>query len=439
MFQVNINYLWILSSLLITFVSLLGYKGNPRLEDSSLFFFFQVSYFLIVWFLDKKNLISAVKLKKKYYLIGVVLILFSQPLFENDHYRYIWEGRVFANGGNPYTDAPNASTLNGIDYNKKESIGFKHLTTVYPPASILWFSVGGAFSSNYRVGLIILMILNSILVFILLKRIENYISSTWLLILIIPLLQKEYIQSIHIDLFAFMFVFPFLLDKNRNYFKSWILIFLSIFSKVIGIFFVYPFIMKHYLEKKRKVSFWFLNLSLLFSFPLFYFYLTKINGVNGFEAFSREWVWNPGFYSLLTRLFLIEENMARTISFVSFIVFVSLLGIVSLSCYMRNKFMFEKTELWILTYLFFSSLIFFTPVYNAWYVIWFLVPALLLNLKFGVFYAFFSFTCYMKYLNPDWLPYGELMGHIFFLPSVFECKKLLQSNLSAEPTAIREI
>jgi alpha-1,6-mannosyltransferase len=419
-FSFNINGIWIFSACLTSMISLISYRGNPLLEDSSYYFAYQLGYLFLIALFSKFTLLKRVKLSKMWFALGALVLLFSQPLFEDDHYRYIWEGRVFAHGENPYINAPDSKKLNYIDYNRKKQIGFSYLTTVYPPVSILWFSIGGILSPDYRISLVVLMILNSILVFILLSRIENYIKSEWLLFLILPLLQKEYIQSVHIDLFAFLWILPLFFETNKKHYRDIGLIFLSIFSKVIGIFFVFPLILKHINELRTNIMFWIISTLLLLSFPLFYLYLKSINGVHGYEAFGGSWVWNPGFYSIFSRGFGFEDITSRKITIYSFLIYTITIGLFTIAKYKRNKYVFTKELLWGITYLFFSGLIFFTPVYNSWYVIWFLVPALLLNLKFGVLYSFFSFTCYMKYFNPDLLPWAEFFGHLFFIPSLYE-------------------
>jgi alpha-1,6-mannosyltransferase len=424
-FLFNINFFWIFTALSMLIISLVSYKGNPLLEDSSYYFAFQITYLAIVLIGRRLSLIKKVDLHHGVFFIGIVLVCFSQPLFENDHYRYLWEGRVFANGVSPYEYAPSSKELDNISFNKKESIGFKHLSSIYPPVALAWFSLGGMFSPNYRVGLIILMILNSLLIFLMLKRLLLFDIEHWLIILTFPILQKEYIQSIHIDLFAFIWILPFLLGVSHKLYTHVLLIFMSVFSKIIGVFFVFPLFLKFYKGIKHKFLLCFYSLFLLISFPAFYYFVIGVSGNSGFKAFSSSWIWNPGFYSFLNRFLNIGNTESRYLTIYSFLFYLFLIGIRSIRCFLIHDYSFTKKDLWSLSYLFFSGFIFFSPVYNSWYVIWFLVPALLLNLQLGVLYAFFSFTCYTKYLNPSLIPLGEFFGHILFIPSLVE---LYRSN-----------
>ena len=60
-------------------------------------------------------------------------------LFENDHYRYIWEGKVVAAGENPYKHAPKSKELKHIEYEHKKKIAYNKLTSIYPPLSQVFF------------------------------------------------------------------------------------------------------------------------------------------------------------------------------------------------------------------------------------------------------------------------------------------------------------
>ena len=379
----------------------------------------------------KKRIVTK-PLTKLAFIFGCVLVATTEPLFENDHYRYLWEGRVVTAGKNPYTLAPKSPELDAIAFNARDKIGFSNLPTVYPPVALIWFGVASFLTSDYRIGLFILVVFNSLLIYLLIKSLEPFLKSSWPLLLTLPLLQKEFIQSVHIDLLAFFFVLPILLGLLRplyiRYFLASALVFLSIFSKVIGIFYIFPLFLTYFKKMKGKFSFWVILFMLVFSYPAFLYYLETMEGLKGLKAFSGKWIWNPGFYAILTDIFKFNAELARKTSMGFFLFFVFILVIRTLGVYLKNGCQFDRRKLWILSYLFYGSLCFFTPVYNAWYVIWYLVPAILLNLKFGVLYAVFSFTCYTSYYQYSLIPYGEFLGHIFFIFSLVEMAKMTNSE-----------
>jgi hypothetical protein len=72
------------------------------------------------------------------------LALFSMPNLSNDVYRFIWDGRLLANGYNPFDHLPawyleNNVAIPGIDRAAFEAFGAKDTYTSYPPVAQLQF------------------------------------------------------------------------------------------------------------------------------------------------------------------------------------------------------------------------------------------------------------------------------------------------------------
>ena len=353
------------------------------------------------------------------FVISYIFIFMSLPILENDHFRYLWEGRVLLGGEGPYFLAPDSSLLDHIKFDARESVGFSSLTTVYPPVALIWFSIASFFSEYYRVGLIALMIMNSVLVSYIIIRLFQVVDRAWMLVLLFPMLIKEYVQAVHIDLLAFFWCFLFLTNKT-TYLKVNILIVLSTFTKIIGLLFVVPVFL---INKKKNMSHIMYTSLLYAAIPLFFYILYINDGLNGFNAFYGYWAWNPGFFSVLYRWFGLSNEMSRLWTQIAFIgYFLS----ISFILY-RHKMYDEHQRLLIFSNLIFIGLMFFTPVYNAWYSIWFLVPSLLIKNKYGVLYAYLSFLCYFPYFLENYLIYSEFISHVFFIPTFLYCWKLLKT------------
>jgi hypothetical protein len=90
------------------------------------------------------------------------LLIFTRPTLSDDMYRYIWDGRVQAQGISPYQYAPNAPELAYLrDEDIYPDINRKPAVTIYPPAAevafallwriwpdnIRWFQIATATSS----------------------------------------------------------------------------------------------------------------------------------------------------------------------------------------------------------------------------------------------------------------------------------------------------
>ncbi len=73
-------------------------------------------------------------------LAGAVLFRVSMAgpvLYDNDIYRYHWDGKVLASGRNPYRYAPSDRALADLRDEAWERIGYKSVKTIYPPATPL--------------------------------------------------------------------------------------------------------------------------------------------------------------------------------------------------------------------------------------------------------------------------------------------------------------
>ena len=75
-------------------------------------------------------------------LFGLAFV-FAPPLLSDDLYRYVWEGRLWLEGFNPYQIAPIDPALAHLRDDVWANINNKPLGSVYPPLSQLLFIVAG--------------------------------------------------------------------------------------------------------------------------------------------------------------------------------------------------------------------------------------------------------------------------------------------------------
>jgi hypothetical protein len=66
-------------------------------------------------------------------------LLFAPPLLSDDLYRYLWEGRLWLEGVNPYRLSPDDLTLAPLRDDLWSKVNNKSLGSIYPPLSQLWF------------------------------------------------------------------------------------------------------------------------------------------------------------------------------------------------------------------------------------------------------------------------------------------------------------
>jgi alpha-1,6-mannosyltransferase len=70
------------------------------------------------------------------------ILIFTRPTLSDDMYRYVWDGRVQAQGISPYRFPPDAPELTALrDPNIWASVNRKEAVTVYPPAAEMAFAL----------------------------------------------------------------------------------------------------------------------------------------------------------------------------------------------------------------------------------------------------------------------------------------------------------
>lgn len=414
-----ISILWLVSCAVLTALGIIFKSPGPEYDGGIYYISFSMIFLGLVYYLSKTEKLNKFDLPISVFVIGVVTVLFSEPLYENDHYRYLWEGNAFLRGENPYLHAPNHGALDHLKFTFRERIGYDHLTTVYPPLAIIWFGLGGIFDLN--IGLRILMLFNSVLVLFCFMRLKDKVAP-WMLVALFPILIKEFIQAIHIDLLAAFFFLLFMMEEKGRFQKWIVFVLLSIWTKVLGVA-ALPFILFKQVSDKKEILKRIVPVFVAgISLPLFLEWFVGLEKLKGVREFTIDWVWNPGFYSVLTRTFDMFDEPARQLTGVFYGGFIFFLTLICLR-EIFLKWTLSKDFCLRMFYLIFAGLMFFTPVYNGWYAIWFIFPALLLNLKTGLLYGIFSVFCYTHYGFSDYHAWAEFITHIWFPLSVYELFK----------------
>lgn len=139
----------------------------------------------------------------------------SQPILEDDFYRYLWDGALTARGHNPYALTPAAvqrrdeavpvpigelGDESGIVLHR---VNHPQLGTVYPPVAQVAFAVAHQLAPWRLSGLRVLYYGLDIAVFALLIALLKSLDRSPLLVLIYwwnPLALKEVYNSVHMDL-----------------------------------------------------------------------------------------------------------------------------------------------------------------------------------------------------------------------------------------------
>jgi alpha-1,6-mannosyltransferase len=140
--------LFVLGILLLgVYVSYVLSLHNPRVHDGSFeqtFFISFALYAYAVWLILQGQQLSTTRQIMLIFAFGIAfraVLVFSHPDLSSDMYRYVWDGRVQANGINPYLYPPDASEVAHLrDETIWPLINRKGVVTVYPAGAELAYA-----------------------------------------------------------------------------------------------------------------------------------------------------------------------------------------------------------------------------------------------------------------------------------------------------------
>ena len=245
-----------------------------------------------------------------------ILVLFSNPMVEDDFYRYMWDGAVTSEGFNPYKYSPEkilmkvpgvpgklmvlAEESNGII----ERINHPHLRTIYPPVAQAAFALASIIRPwsilSWRALLFFFDFLTLILLLKILKRLElhtNLIAIFWLN----PLLITVTYNACHMDLIMFPFLLiSILLALQQQHAKSAVFLLLAAGVKLWPLILL-PLIIQQSSVTGIKETFKTLCVCALFFFLIFIAsgFLSDLNDTSGLGAYSQSWENNSSIFRLI--------------------------------------------------------------------------------------------------------------------------------------------
>ncbi len=281
----------------------------------------------------------------------------TSPTTSNDVYRYLWEGKVLATGHNPFTKAPNDTSLIPLRDEVYNKVTFKEVSAIYPPVSQLAFVAGYYIKKNSVTALKLIYLLSELITLLVLlkllylkkKNLNYIILYAWL-----PLSIMEYFINAHLDSIGIMFMmlFIYFMEKEKHILSS-VTFSLSILSKLYPIV-LFPLIIKK-LGLKKTIIFSLITVVLVTTF-----YLPFLNwDFTTFTALSNylsNWEFNGPVYNML-KYFLNDGNLIRLISGSAFVITT---GIIAYKY--KN---FTKAA-----YAVFIALIVFSTTLYPWYLGW---------------------------------------------------------------------
>ena len=285
-------------------------------RDITLYMFIYFESFILFFFayfiLQKKLHEESVEEdnRKILFLIIAFGIIFRFTLLptsyttSDDVHRYLWEGKVIANGFNPYTTSPNDSTLAHLRDENYEKVTFKHIPAIYPPLSQVVFTLNYFVAGNGTIFLKILYMICELLTLIFLSKLLELKGKNPKLVLLyawLPLPILEYFNNAHLDVIGitFLVMFVYYFEKQKFNLAS-VLLALAFLSKLLAVLLL-PLVIKKLGIKKSFIFYAiFLSVSVIFYLPFTFNNLDVLTGL--FKYLSR-WEFNGSVYNIIKAAF----------------------------------------------------------------------------------------------------------------------------------------
>ncbi len=326
--------------------------------------------FLILALLFTLNTKNKIKLSYSNILIWAVLFriagLFSYPLYEDDFFRYLWDGYTFSQLGSPYGIAPSDffsdESLAGHWQHILGQINYPDVATIYGPTLQYSFLLSNWLDEGNVYVLKGIYIVFDLLLIAILTQLAD---KKWVFLYAWnPLVLKEIAFTAHPDGFAVcLLMIGVFFFTRRHIYLSALFLALSVAAKIFALL-IAPLIL---LKMNWRASVVFFCSLLALYMP---FISQQQTDFIGLAAFANEWQFNSAIYALLT-LFL-PTLYAKFMLAICFLCF---------SAYYCWRYVFSKKDAGISNIprgdILLGLFLFIAPVINAWYFLWVLPFAVL--------------------------------------------------------------
>jgi hypothetical protein len=273
---------------------------------------------LVIWRLSRhrsqSEISEALHNRRLVWMIFVFAVLFrlallpQTPWLSDDVYRYLWDGRVLADGLNPFRYAPEAAELSHLrDAEIFPRINHKEVVTVYPPFLQALFWLANRLGGSIIALKALLVAADLALVLLLVWALPKLGSPRWWAMLYAwhPLAIIEIAGNGHVDGIGALFLFAavVLLALRRKETVAVCCLALAFLVKFLSVLLL-PLL---FLREQAKSASWRhlfnkSNLSLFFLFFIFIFfsYLPFAGGhlISGLTVYAAKWRFNDSIFAL---------------------------------------------------------------------------------------------------------------------------------------------
>lgn len=372
-------------------------------------------------------------------------------LFDNDIWRYIWDGHVWAHGINPYLYAPSDARLDALagessepeensedevvaesdeetpvaetELNKdatdgreiwsdiRDNVNYADVTTIYPPLAQFVFRLSHTFAPGsllmIKFLLVVCELVGILFLTLTLRRLELPMTSV-ILYAWNPLMIKVFAGSGHADaiLVATLCATAYFIVRGWKSLAA-TAFGLAILAKLSPIILV-PFVV-------RRIG-WLRTLLLAVIVFVGYapFLSAGQNLFAGFLKFAQEWQFNAGAFALIRWLSeFVSDDPAHLARQISAILILTLVAILAWRDDLSEK-MFVKSAAIVL-----GATIILSPTVMPWYLSWVLPFAVLARQYVWIYFSALVLTAFHiiidlnEYTAALWFEHGLLFALIF--------------------------
>jgi alpha-1,6-mannosyltransferase len=306
-----------------------------------------------------------------------VVFVFTGPSLSDDVYRYYWEGKIGANGINPYIYAPDAQELEKYRDSNWEHINNRDVSSPYPPFAQMTFSaIYMLYPSTDCIWLFkfFSMAFDVVCIYLLFKLLKGFGTDPRFAIIYAwcPLVITNFTNCGHIDSLAVLFMLlSFLALQRGNKMTSAVALALGALTKIFPLLFA-PVLFKAWGKKGTA----------LFAGMLGVIYLPYIGAgralFSGLSIYTDRWFFNgsifPAIVNVLQSSGLASDRpdaMSITRNALA-IVFALVLGYL---IYCSRKNYSRPRELFKYAFILTGLFLLITSTVQPWYIIW-IIPFL---------------------------------------------------------------
>jgi alpha-1,6-mannosyltransferase len=299
---------------------------------------------LVFFPLPKKTNLSTILLLS---LLLRLIFIGTEPILSDDLYRYLWEGKLWMQGGNPYIQPPNSFDV--IDpYLSK--INHPHIPSVYPPIAMWCFALFSKISYTVVFFKAMFALFDLGIIWLLYQLLpQKKRMYTWIYALH-PLPILESASSGHLDVMGvfFLLLAIWMIGLER---KNW-----GGFALVLGGGIkILPFVFLPWCGYLGCLGFFMGLLVLGFAgIPMW-----EISAFQGLQIYLEHWSFNGSLYPIVHH-FLPSISRRVLVS-----IWIAIIGFLWVQHKRKERFEISTIALYIL-----GTWVLFSPTVHPWYGMW---------------------------------------------------------------------